>query len=252
MGRASLAKFPFSPSIYFLFPLTLSLSLAPLFEGWAPPPLKTTTLPLSESPLTKAKDLTEPQHMGIVLKVLLCAFHQLIRCSYCADDDWTASERSQNITSITSRVAAPARCALLLTHMCGVWMDGRRDRIRSKVRGQDGARAEGRVVSQPICSSSLIPKRKRRGREGRRRRRRESNTKPAILFLSSAATAFVAMTTQADDLIAVTFECCSLKEPVTQDRKHTDATQTGTGCLLRGEKTLLHRFWKFDIPQRAL
>lgn len=52
----------------------------------------------------------------------------------------------------------------------------------------------------------------------RRRRRRESDTTPAILFLSSAATAFVAMTTQADDLIAVTFECRSLKEPVTPDR----------------------------------
>lgn len=46
-------------------------------------------------------------------------------------------------------------------------MDGWRDRIRSKVRGQDGAGVEvgGRgVVSQPICSSSLIPKRKGRGR----------------------------------------------------------------------------------------
>lgn len=36
---------------------------------------------------------------------------------------------------------------------------------------------------------------------------RESHTAPAILFLSSAATAFVAMTTQADDLIAVASEC---------------------------------------------
>jgi len=61
-------------------------------------------------------------------------------------------------------------------------MDGWRDRIRSNVRGQDGWRRR------------------------RRRRRRESDTTPAILFLSSAATAFVAMTTQADDLIAVTFE----------------------------------------------
>lgn len=39
----------------------------------------------------------------------------------------------------------------------------------------------------------------------RRKRRRESNTTPAILFLSCAATAFVAMTTQADELIAVSF-----------------------------------------------
>lgn len=56
----------------------------------------------------------------------------------------------------------------------------------------------------------------------RDRRRRESNAMPAILFLSCAATAFVAMTTQADELIAVAFECCSLKEPVTQNRKPTE------------------------------
>ena len=43
----------------------------------------------------------------------------------------------------------------------------------------------------------------------------ERDAMPAILFLSSAATAFVAMTTQADDLIAVSFECRSLKEPIT-------------------------------------
>lgn len=108
-------------------------------------------------------------------------------------------------------------------------MDGWRDRIRSKVRGQDRARVEvgwGGTVSQPICSSSLIPKRKGRGR-GEEREEGESDTTPAILFLSSAATAFVAMTTQADDLIAVAFECCSLKEPVTQDRGRQTAHRRG-------------------------
>lgn len=44
-------------------------------------------------------------------------------------------------------------------------------------------------------------------RKGEEEEARESHTAPAILFLSSAATAFVAMTTQADDLIAVASEC---------------------------------------------
>lgn len=70
-------------------------------------------------------------------------------------------------------------------------------------------------------------KKKEESKGGVVRRRRESDTTmPAILFLSSAATAFVAMTTQADDLIAVTFECCSLKEPATQNRKQTGSTHT--------------------------
>lgn len=43
-------------------------------------------------------------------------------------------------------------------------------------------------------------------RKGEEEEARESHTAPAILFLSSAATAFVAMTTQADDLIAVASE----------------------------------------------
>lgn len=89
-----------------------------------------------------------------------------------------------------------------------------------------GGGGMGGTVSQPICSSSLIPKRKGRGR-GEEREEGESDTTPAILFLSSAATAFVAMTTQADDLIAVAFECCSLKEPVTQDRGRQTAHRRG-------------------------
>lgn len=89
------------------------------------------------------------------------------------------------------------------------------------------------TVSQPICSSSLILKRKRSGKgKGRRgeERRGGSDTTPAILFLSSAATAFVAMTMQADDLIAVTFECCPLKVPVTQDRSR-QTRRRRTSCI---------------------
>lgn len=66
-----------------------------------------------------------------------------------------------------------------------------------------------------------------------------SDTTPAILFLSSAATAFVAIATQADDLIAVTSECCSLKEPVTQDGEQTDATLTRTERESHGEIPLI-------------
>lgn len=123
-------------------------------------------------------------------------------------------------------------------------MDGWRDRIRSKVRGQDGARVEARsrggedgVTTNLLQFTDTKEKEERKQREGgvRRRWRRESDTTPAILFLSSAATAFVAMTTQADDLIAVTFECCALKEPVTQD----SSRQTRTRCLsvIRTENT---------------
>lgn len=87
-------------------------------------------------------------------------------------------------------------------------------------------------------------KKKEESKGGVVRRRRESDTTmPAILFLSSAATAFVAMTTQADDLIAVTFECCSLKEPATQNRKQTGSTHTHTrthkDCLFYGYTMLL-------------
>lgn len=56
---------------------------------------------------------------------------------------------------------------------------------------------------------------------------RESDTTPAILFLRRAATVFVTMATQADDLIAVAFECSSLKE--------ADG-QTRTDRLWRGQK----------------
>lgn len=88
-------------------------------------------------------------------------------------------------------------------------------------RGVDG------VTTNLLQFTDTKKKEESKGGVVRRRRRRESDTTmPAILFLSSAATAFVAMTTQADDLIAVTFECCSLKEPATQNRKQTGSTHT--------------------------
>ena len=96
------------------------------------------------------------------------------------------------------------------------------------MRGQDGARVEEGVEGDGVTTNLLQftdtkEKEERKGRRGEEEEEEEgeegeSDTTPAILFLSSAATALVAMTTQADDLIAVTFECCSLKEPVTQDR----------------------------------
>lgn len=90
-------------------------------------------------------------------------------------------------------------------------------------RGVDG------VTTNLLQFTDTKKKEESKGGVVRRRRRRESDTTmPAILFLNSAATAFVAMTTQADDLIAVTFECCSLKEPATQNRKQTGSTHTHT------------------------
>lgn len=116
-------------------------------------------------------------------------------------------------------------------------MDGWRDRIRSKVRGQDGARVEEGVEGDGVTTNLLQftdtkEKEERKGRRGEEEEG-ESDTTPAILFLSSAATALVAMTTQADDLIAVTFECCSLKEPVTQDRSRQTPHRRGlTVCYM--------------------
>lgn len=95
-------------------------------------------------------------------------------------------------------------------------------------RGVDG------VTTNLLQFTDTKKKEESKGGVVRRRRRRESDTTmPAILFLSSAATAFVAMTTQADDLIAVTFECCSLKEPATQNRKQTGSTHTHTHARTR-------------------
>lgn len=105
-------------------------------------------------------------------------------------------------------------------------------------RGVDG------VTTNLLQFTDTKKKEESKGGVVRRRRRRESDTTmPAILFLSSAATAFVAMTTQADDLIAVTFECCSLKEPATQNRKQTGSTHTHArthkDCLFYGHTMLL-------------
>lgn len=101
--------------------------------------------------------------------------------------------------------------------------------------GDGGGEGVDGVTTNLLQFTDTKEKEERKGRRGEEdeEEEQESNTTPAILFLSSAATAFVAMTTQADDLIAVAFECCSLKEPVTQDRKPTDATQTRTDCYMR-------------------
>lgn len=84
------------------------------------------------------------------------------------------------------------------------------------MRGQDGPRVEVTgwwwwaggsgfgVTTNLLHFTDTKEKGERKGEEGEAR---ESDTTPAILFLSSAATAFVAMTTQADDLIAVASEC---------------------------------------------
>lgn len=72
--------------------------------------------------------------------------------------------------------------------------------------------AGGRVGGSGITTNLLHftdtkEKGDRRGEEEETEEARDSDTTPAILFLGSAATAFVAMTTQADDLIAVASEC---------------------------------------------
>lgn len=91
--------------------------------------------------------------------------------------------------------------------------------------GQDGPRVEvtggwwwcwwaggsgGFVVTTNLLPFTDTKEKGERKGEEEEEEARESDTTPAILFLSSAATAFVAMTTQADDLIAVASECpCS-------------------------------------------
>lgn len=65
------------------------------------------------------------------------------------------------------------------------WLEGKKKKDESERAGQ--GRGEGdSATSNPLQFSDT----------------KEKDTMPAILFLSSAATAFVAMTTQADDLIA--------------------------------------------------
>lgn len=63
------------------------------------------------------------------------------------------------------------------------------------------------VTTNLLHFTDTKEKGERKGEEEEEEEARESHTAPAILFLSSAATAFVAMTTQADDLIAVASEC---------------------------------------------
>lgn len=84
----------------------------------------------------------------------------------------------------------------------------------------------------------------------RRRRSGERDTTPAILFLSRAATVFVTMTTQADDLIAVAFECCSLKEPVTQDRGRQAPHKRGLTVCYVDKKIIRHRCREIEFLQQ--
>lgn len=48
--------------------------------------------------------------------------------------------------------------------MCGVWMDGWKGQNKEQSERAGWCMSGGRTMSQPICSSSLIPKRKREGR----------------------------------------------------------------------------------------
>lgn len=116
------------------------------------------------------------------------------------------------------------------------------------MRGQDGPRVEVTgwwwwwwvgfgVTTNLLHFTDTTEKGERKGEEEEKEEARERDTTPAILFLSSAATAFVAMTTQADDLIAVASECRSLKEPVTRGGSSQTPHRQGSTAF----KMILHR-----------
>lgn len=227
----SLARFLSSPSLALASLLSLFLE----DEGSLNPP---------SSPflcLTWPKLKTRQGHdTRTIVKVLICVFPPVASVLRLCEQQLNSQQKKpkHHFNHVQSGSSSPLQTPAD-SHVWSVngWLEGQKKEQSERAgRGTGGGGWGGGTVSQPICSSSLIPKRKRRGREGgvrRTRRRRQSNTTPAILFLSSAATAFVAMATQADDLIAVTFECCSLKEPVTRDRQHTDATRMRTDCYMR-------------------